>query len=429
MRKLVMCLTAGLCLFLGAAPMAAAQKFTPKRGADASTSAPTPIPVPPAETPTPAVGGGGALAEALDILGATFADGEVDAFRGMLADLPEGVTADTIGQMMYLRRHWDKAAWFFGADALADPSDPASLNNYSAMLAEVYAAAPDSLPDTLLRAAYDASRMAVEIAPDNAAMWNNLGNAARALGLADEAAAAARRATELAPDESLYWANLARALEAAGDGAGAAAALAQARTLEPNGMAFLSAAAALPSGGAGYSEALQRACQVDFRCQQICPGSIIGGIQSVSCEIENANAQQACMEGGPYATEYDCREELPEYGILIPGLNSGFSICAPGFCAHAVVDGEGNVDVRVEAGVSVGPIGGYVRGDGHYSPTNGVSFDNVGGGVRVSLVNGSQAGSLASGLGHPPAHIEAESLDGDPTQVNVEAYNAGVISY
>ncbi len=92
------------------------------------------------------------------------------------------------------------------------------------------------------------------------------------------------------------------------------------------------------------------------------------------------------------------------------------------------MNGEGAVDVRVEAGVSVGPVGGYVRGDGHYDPSNGFSTDNMGGGVRINLVNKSPGGNTAGSLGHPPTHIEVESLDGAPPTVSVETYNAPVIT-
>lgn len=385
----------------------------------------------PAETPTPeavpAPDGDTPLSAALDTLAATFPEGEAAAFRTYLDSLPPGVTADTIGHLMYMRRHWDKAAWFFGTDALADPTDPASLNNAAAMLAEVHADAAGTLPDSLLLAAHDAARAATELDPQNAAAWNNLGRIALDLGRAAEAAEAARRATDLAPDEPLYWSNLARALEAAGDSAAAAEALARARALDPNGIPYLSARATLPPGGP-YASALNRMCNVDFRCQEICPKSIIGGINSVTCEIANTGAQADCMEGKPYPTAFDCSEDLPDYGILIPGLNSGFSACVPGFCVHAVVDGEGNVDARVEAGISAGPITGYVTADGHYSPENGFSYDNVGGGVRWSLVNGSTAASVASGLGHPPVHVEAESVGGGPVSVDIETYNRAIIS-
>ena len=219
-----------------------------------------------------------------------------------------------------------------------------------------------------------------------------------------------------------------RALEAAGDSAGAAQALARARSLEPNGLAYLAARGTLPAGP-HYAEALARTCTVDFRCQATCPKSIIGQINLVTCEIANSSAQMACAAGEPYATSFSCAEELPEYGILIPGLNAGFSVAGPGFSFHAVVDGEGNVDVRVEAGVNVGPVGGYVRADGHFTPDGGASFDNFGGGARLSLGGSSAAANTASALGHPPAHIEVETVGGQPAQLNLETYNAGLISY
>jgi len=79
--------------------------------------------------------------------------------------------------------------------------------------------------------------------------------------------------------------------------------------------------------------------------------------------------------------------------------------------------------------VNVGPLGGYVRGDRHYSPSNDASFDNFGGGVRLLIQPNSLAVGTASALGHPPAHIELESVGCAPVQLNGEVYNAGVISH
>ena len=364
----------------------------------------------------------------LAMLGDSFEPGEAAAFGELLPALPDGVSAATVAQMLYIRRHYARAAWFFGTQARAVPTDAPALNNFSAMLIETLEDAPDRLPAKLRKVAYLASQRAVQLAPANAAFLNNFANAARLMGLPQDAVAAAREAVRLAPNEPLYLSNLARALEAAGNSTAAAEALARARALGPNTMAVLTALRDLPDSQP-YQQAMQRACNVDFRCLEICPKSIIGGLMSVTCEIENSSAQQACAQGMPYPTSYDCKEDLPEYGILIPGLNSGFSVAVPGFSMHVLVDGQGNVDVRVEAGLSAGPLGGYVRADGHYSPTNGTSFDNIGGGVRVSLINKGAAAGLASALGHPPAHIEVESVGGNPAQINLEAYNAGIISY
>lgn len=369
------------------------------------------------------------IRSALGQLEAGFTTGDGDAFRAALADPAIGVQGDTLGHLMFARSHFDKAAWFFGTDALGDLNDPASLNNFSAMLVQTHADKPDIHPVNWLAVAHEASRHAVKLAPDVAAYHNNLGQVARRLGLYDEATAALERALQLAPGEPLYWTNLARILEAMGNTKGATLALAEAYKLEPAGVPFLFARADLPGASAALPEAAKPNCNVNFRCQEICPRSIIGGLMSVTCEMENASAQMACAEGKPYPTSYDCREDLPEYGILIPGLNSGFSIVIPGGSVHVVVDGQGNVDVRGEIGASAGPIGGYLRADGHYSPDGGVSVDNTGGGVRVSIFNKTPAAEAAKALGHPPAHIEVEKMTGKPSQINLETYNAGIISY
>ncbi len=369
------------------------------------------------------------IRDAVDSLGSGFPAGDVDGFNALLANSDLGIQGDTLGHMLYARRQFDKAAWFFGTDALGDLTDPASLNNFAAMLVETYADDPDTYPVDWLNAAYSASKMALELAPDDAVYSNNLGHVARRLGLHEEAIANSRRATELDPDEPLYWTNLARALHAAGDVAGASEALARAHQLDPAGPALIYATQSMPDTLPGFRESIAPRCNVNFRCQEICPKSIIGGLMSVTCEMENSSAQMACTEGRPYPASYDCREDLPEYGILIPGLNSGFSIAVPGFSVHVLVDGEGNVDVRVEAGVSIGPVGGYIGTDGHFSPDGGVSFDNTRGGVRLSLLNNGPGASTANSLGHPPIHIEAETLNGQPVDINVETYNAGLISY
>ena len=366
---------------------------------------------------------------AIESLGASFPAGDVAGFTALLAEPGLGVQGDTLGHMLYARRQFDKAAWFFGTDALGDLTDPASLNNFAAMMVETYADDPDTYPIDWLNAAYHASQRALELAPDDAVYHNNLGHVARRLGFHDEAITNSRRATELDPNEPLYWTNFARALHATGDTEGAAEALARAHSLNPSDASLIFATQSMPDAMSHFREAIAPSCNVNFRCQEICPKSIIGGLMSVTCEMENSSAQLACMEGSPYPTSFNCKEDLPEYGILIPGLNSGFSIAVPGFSVHVLVDGEGNVDVRVEAGVSMGPVTGYVGTDGHFSPDGGVSFDNNRGGVRLSLFNKGPGAETANALGHPPVHIEAESINGQPVDINVETYNAGVISY
>lgn len=370
---------------------------------------------------------------ALASLGARFDPGETEEFTQILSEMPDGVTGDTVGQLLYSRRHFDRAAWFFGYDVTLNPDDPASLNNFAVMLLQTYEADPESGDPGWLDAAYYAASRAAELAPDSAAIQNNLGNAARATGRFQEAVEAAERATEFAADEALYWTNFARAREAAGDIEGAARALARAHALDPNGPAVRFTAAALPTVSAPYLGELANQCNVDFGCANICPGGIIGGLMRVTCEIESSSAQLACQAGEPYPTSYNCQEEFPEYGILIPGLNSGFSISLPGFSMHVLVDGDGTVRVRAEGGFNRGRVGVYAGADGSYSPTNGASFDDYRGGVRVNVLptgagGGGAADNTSSAWGHPPIHIEVEGSGSEPVTVGVETYNAGLIS-
>lgn len=422
----------GVALLIFIAVPAFAQK-------DPSSEVLKPLVAPQAEpelpSPTSAARAGDAVSvipAALERLATRFEAGEAEEFVVALSSASDGISADAVGHLMFMRRHIDQAAWFFGTDALLDPSDTSSLNNFAAMVFELHSSDPSGDLD-LLSAAHAAARDAAILAPDVAAVHNTLGNVARALNLTEEAVAAGMRATDLAPGEALYWTNLARSLALAGDLDAAAAALAQAHSLDPNGPAVRFTAAALPQVAAPYRQRLGSQCNVNFRCQEICPRSIIGGLMSVTCEMENASAQMACQEGQPYPTSYNCQEDFPEYGILIPGLNSGFSISMPGFSAHVLVDGNGDVRVRVEGGISRGRLGAYVGADGTWSPTNGASFDEFRGGVRVNILprsmGGGGAADEASGRwGHPPAQIELEGSSSGSVDLHGEAYNSGLIS-
>ncbi len=369
-----------------------------------------------------------AIATGLTAIESVLEPGIADGMRDIIAE-GAGESAVGLGHIMFARRHFDAAGWAFGIAANGNPDNAAALASYAAMAAELHADNPDIFGQDFLTSGVMAARAAVALYPDDAAFLNNLSRVALDAGLTDEAVEAARSAVAIAQEE-LYLSNLARALEAAGLLEEAAEVMAQLQALNPTGMAYLASLNHMRQNP-GYGGAWQQSgpqCEVNYRCQEICPKSIIGGLMSVTCEMENMSAQMACSEGEPYAPTYNCNEDLPEYGILIPGLNSGFSVAVPGFSAHVLVQGDGSVDVRVEAGASMGPIGGYVRADGHYNPSNGVSVDNMGGGVRLSLINGSPAGDMASQYGHPPAHIEMESLNGDPPVVAVESYNVPVIT-
>lgn len=418
MRSLLsLALCSAVILSLAGALPAQADKTPP-----ASTAPPPSMPAP--APMAPGLGG------VLDMLTARFEPGDREDFAAALAGDPQA--AASLGHLLYARRQIERAAWFFGQAALAEPGNAAVRNNLAALLTEMAVTDP-ATHAALLPAALGLAREAVALDPSLAAAQNTLGNAARASGQGAEAVAAGERAVALSPDEPLYWTNLARSRAAAGDTAGAALALARAHALDPNGPAVRYAVAALPGITTPFRQQIAPQCGVDFGCARICPGGITGGIMRVTCEMENGSAQLACQEGRPYPTSYNCQEEFPEYGILIPGLNSGFSVSLPGFSAHVLVDGDGQVRVRVEGGITAGRVGLYVGADGRWSPSSGASFDEFRGGVRLNILpgrvgGGSPVDDAAGRWGHPPAHLEIEGNSSGETTVGVESYNAGLIS-
>ena len=98
------------------------------------------------------------------------------------------------------------------------------------------------------------------------------------------------------------------------------------------------------------------------------------------------------------------------------------------------IGGDGQVNVWVEAFTGLGRLGGYLRADGHVSPSNGASFDNVGGGVRDNILPRSLGGRstvdrlVSNHDRHPPDHIEGKFLTGQERRDNLKAYNAAIAS-
>lgn len=358
-------------------------------------------------------------------------EGEPLEFAKFLVD--EQISPLVIGQALYARRQFDKAAWFFGADAILNGESADNLRRMSAMLVELHA--DDSLlyPDVVLLLAQRIAQQAVSLRAGDAATLDNFAVASSLLAalpgqsprLLEDAIAAAERATSLAPEETLYWLNLARVYHQAGNEEGEKRALEKARNAKDGREAYEYGIIefGLPPAEETASEPEQ--CNVDFRCEAICPKSIIGQINLISCEQENDTQQELCKAGEPYATSYNCDEAVPEYGILIPILNSGGSLCVPGFCMNILVKPDGTVDVRTEAGISLGPVTKYVGVDGHYNPSRGYSFDRYTSGTRLGLISRSPAGSLTSAYGHTPLQVESETVDGQTTN-GIEVFNKSV---
>jgi hypothetical protein len=148
----------------------------------------------------------------------------------------------------------------------------------------------------------------------------------------------------------------------------------------------------------------------------------------VTCRIAESSAQSACSEGKVYAPEFDCAEKIPEFGILIPGLNSGFSMPTPFGRLDVTVDGAGNVDFRFKWSTSAPGLGGEVTAHGSWSPESGFTSVEVQPGVTYSFVGGDAARQLSE-LEMGPGQITIASQPGGTVEIKIEAYGGSVFSH
>ncbi len=374
--------------------------------------------------------------DAMAVLAEGFEPGEPAAFQDMLAEHPEARGEALFGQLLYMRRHFDRSAWFFGADALANPSSAAGLNNFASLLQEVYLDRPEGRSDDWPSLSVAVLRQARELDSQNPDILNNLGRALvgqwrvdpDAVDL-DEAVELLQRARDLGGEELVVLGNLALALDAAGDAAGAAQILNEMHMALSSHPTFLSASGQVSNSTQQTYAGLPRTyCNVNFRCSEVCPPSIIGRINLISCEIDQTTAQQNCQAGQPYPERYDCVGELPEFGVQIPGIDSGFSISTPFGSIGANTDGDGNVRWRIEVGPNFGPVNPYMRTDGRYNPKGGWSRTQFRGGVKFNLVNNNTAGRITGRWGYQPAYVQVQAGGTGATNISAGAYgNATVI--
>jgi hypothetical protein len=256
-------------------------------------------------------------------------------------------------------------------------------------------------------------------------IWRSTGDAATL----EAAVAALKKAAAIDPKSATAWAHLAEALAAQGDMTGAAAALEKSRALGPYNGALLSARTRMPQAVNDAYNKQGKSCKVNFDCKGKCPKSIIGQVTLVTCEIEQTNAQSACEAGKPYPPEFDCSEQIPKFGILIPGLNSGLSFITPWGRLDAVVDGRGNVDFKFKPGTSVGGVGVSLETRGSWSPNSGFSSVEVKPGVSYNLLGG-DAAKMCGDVKMGPASISGDvSLSSGKPTVSVKAYGGTVLSH
>ena len=374
------------------------------------------------------------------------------------ADDQAGI-ASILAADAYLNRHLETAAWLYAMAVDAAPTDGYAMSNLGLTLTELWmkANAEDDLssdvgstvPPTMmylvrqpnaeegmLNDALDVLATAVELLPDEAAASNNHGVALMQAGQYDEAEAAFLRAIEIDPGFSLYHAHLADLYARQGRAEEAAIALARSHALDAYDGAALHLRGRVAQGAVSIpappASAMSHCDALTYSCGTECPGGIIGGLQRVTCEMDQSSAVMACRAGEPYAPTYNCDIEMGGVPFLIPGLYPGMSIVTPWGQVDVLMQGGGRVDFRVRVNVpgASGPGGGLdISAAGSYDPQTGVSVSRVAPGVGVNLFNRGSVGPALNEAGIAPVAIklEADVVGTEGTQLRLDGYNTPIV--
>jgi Flp pilus assembly protein TadD len=317
--------------------------------------------------------------------------------RNAAAASPSGAAAESYGHAFLMRRQLAPAAWMFATAVERAPGRSSAVTALGVILTAGAAGNGKSVPSAAdLAAAVELQREAVRLMPKEGVTYHNLGTAllrlAQARGndraLLKEAVKSLRKAVRLgghwAPH---FYVRLAEALKALRDSKGAEDALQKAFAINPADPVLLvarqSTLADVPVHGNS------NICKVDFNCRKNCPGGITGRVMMVTCMIANSSAVSDCTAGRPYPKAYNCERELPRFGILIPGLDPGFSIITPWGSIDVIQQGNGRIDWQAK--FNSPPVGGlqaFVGAKGSYNPPTGAmnwSFNN--GGVQFNVLD------------------------------------------
>ena len=426
---LLLCLPIAAC---GDRATPANDAGAPAATAATSTAAPNaPVPAPSsAETGTHTAD----VQAAVDKLAAELGEPLTAAYDEELAKGGDAPHAG-LGSIAFLGQHLELATWLYGKGVLAEPDNADYLNNFAVGLHEKAILASTVTPDRpLLDLAVASLERAVALQAANATFHANLGYARLEswrtqsdAPMLQAAADALRKAVALDSHSATAWAHLAEVLAAQDDVAGAVEALEKARALAPfNGTLLATYPRLTPAVLDELTKTATGHCAIDYGCKAQCPRSIIGQVTYVTCEVAQSAAQGACEAGRPYAESFNCREQVPEFGILIPGLNSGFSLITPWGRVDMTVDGRGFVDFKAKAGATVvGPVSASISGKGSWDPASGFVEVKFKDGVSVGY-KGSEAAKVASDHKMGPASISYDVGDETP---KIKAYGGTILGH
>ncbi len=333
------------------------------------------------------------------------------------------------GHYAYLNRQLETAAWLYALAAEKKPDDVSNQSNLALSLHEL--SLKDSTTKHFLQSAIELLEKAAKPASDNAVVQNNLGYAyyqqylnSKDASWLEKAAAAFNKAIGLDPKNAIYHSHLADVLAAMNKTDEAVSHLNDAFRLEPLNGVFINSASHIPAFAAAKSS--RSYCDsINFDCDRNCPHSIIGRLQFVTCEMAQQDARLACMDGKPYVTTYNCDEQMPSTGFMIPGLNSGIGIITPWGKLIIMVQGGGKVDVKIEVHTPVPGI--TFTATGTYNPSSGVSVTQFGAQASVNLYNQGAVAPMLNSFNMGPASVKVTAVAGGKENgVQLEAYDTPV---
>lgn len=336
---------------------------------------------------------------------------------------PTSEGAEGLAIAMLVNRHLVESAYFYALAAERDPDNAALMTSLGAIAREMSAAGQPLMaigPDELVAL----QRAALNVEPDDPSIKHNLATALRELGTPEalaEARSLLEAAVEADPDNGLFGARLADVLMDLGLEDLARDALNRAFALEPVSVP-IAVANAKYFGGEAISRSPEM-CKVDFRCDEVCPGGIIGRINFVTCEMENASAVNACRAGQPFPVAFNCQAQMPEFGILIPGLDPGFSIVTPWGSIDILVQGDGTIEakIRINGPTLEGPLKSLVTIEGSYDPASGEIRIESAQGVSIGIpATNNAAADLLKELGFGPGIRIMYNNSPDAGEPNIE---------
>ena len=276
------------------------------------------------------------------------------------------------GHYAYTNRQLPVAAWLY-AWANEKKKDPLNQSNLAVCLHEL------SLTDTsgtaLLGSAISLLEEARNSMPDHAGVLNNLGYAyyqqyldTKEESWLDKAEKTLNKALDIEPSNAVVLSHLADINKEKKDTAKTLDDLNEAFSLDPFNAVFVKSS----QNFSPFNEAKESRgyCDsINFNCLQNCPPSIIGRIKVINCEIAQQDAIMACRQGLPYATSFNCDDEIPVTGFMIPGLQSGVGIITPWGKFAILLQGGGKVDFKLETNTPVPGV--RFSAEGNYNPGSG----------------------------------------------------------